>query len=112
MQFLAEQWGTVFLLMTATQPIIGQGKELAQNVQPFPVSRHTYQYVEERITVDDLPHLLEDRLPIHEGCGLIVLNTKKSAYEAWLSFRGIFMALSCFCPGLWLQSTVGRQWNA
>lgn len=87
MQFLAEQWGTVFLLMTATQPIIGQGKELAQNVQPFPVSRHTYQYVEERITVDDLPHLLEDRLPIHEGCGLIVLNTKKSAYEAWLKLQ-------------------------
>ncbi len=87
MELLAEQCGTVFLLMTATQPHIGKGTELAAGIQPFSKSRHTYECLDEKIPIEDLPYLLESHLPIDDGCGLVVLNTKKSAFQAWRKLR-------------------------
>ncbi len=87
MELLAEQCGTVFLLMTATQPHIGKGTELAAGIEPFSKSRHTYECLDEKIPFEDLPYLLESHLPIDDGCGLVVLNTKKSAYQAWCKLR-------------------------
>lgn len=87
MELLAEQCGTVFLLMTATQPHISKGTELAAGIQPFSESRHTYEYLDEKIPIEDLPYLLESHLPVDDGCGLVVLNTKKSAFQAWRELR-------------------------
>ncbi len=87
MEFLAKQWNIVFLLMTATQPLIAKGQELAADVKPFQGTRHTFQFVDDKISLEDLPYLLESQLPVDEGCGMVVLNTKKSAYEAWLALK-------------------------
>lgn len=83
MKLLAERCGVVFLLMTATQPLIGTGMELAQDVTPFPKSRHTYQFLSEKYSIGDLLGLLESHLPLRDGSGMVVLNTKKSAFQAW-----------------------------
>ncbi len=88
MEFLAKELGTVFLLMTATQPLIGRGLELAVGVKPFPKPRHIYEYLNEKVPMKDLGHLLKDCLPTRNGCGLMVFNTKKSAYRAWKSLQG------------------------
>jgi len=83
MAYLAEHWGTTFLLMTATQPLIGQGRELAQGIEPFPKSRHTYEFLDQKFELQQLPQVLREHLPFCEGSGMMVLNTKKSAYELW-----------------------------
>lgn len=83
LSFLSEKWGTTFILMTATQPHIGKGLEIAPSDLDFPYNRHTYHVLPDKHNLNELPELLYDNLPVDRGSGLIVLNTKKSALRVY-----------------------------
>jgi CRISPR-associated endonuclease/helicase Cas3 len=84
MTFLSKKLGTSFILMTATQPQIFRGKELApQNLQ-FPFNRHTYKVLPGKYYLDNIPQLLEKHIEdFDKHSGLIVLNTKKAAFKVY-----------------------------
>jgi CRISPR-associated endonuclease/helicase Cas3 len=87
LSFLSEKWGTAFILMTATQPHIGEGREIAPPDLDFPYNRHTYSVLPGKHSLDELPELLCDKLSVDDGSGLIVLNTKKSALKIYQLLR-------------------------
>ena len=85
LQYLSDKWKTVFLFMTATQPRMVSGEELApcQVVKQRPFkTRHIFKILEGTHDLTELPDLLQDNLPDWEGSGLVVLNTKRSALKA------------------------------
>jgi CRISPR-associated endonuclease/helicase Cas3 len=86
LSFLAEKFGTYFLLMTATQPQIrqyaGRGCEISPEIFHFPEIRHRYQIsdLDSTQTLTDLEDLIiKEKLLDGKPQGLIVLNTKKAA---------------------------------
>jgi len=82
--FLSQKWNTVFLLMTATQPHIIATQEIAPAHVSFPYVRHQYQALMERkYKMEELAEILEENLPIHESSGLVVMNRKKAALDAY-----------------------------
>lgn len=88
---LSETWKTTFLLMTATQPRIVPAPEIRELAPPtvrFPKNRHNYRFVPGKHRLEDLPMLLEEGVPsFRERSGLVVCNTKRSAYDVWRTLR-------------------------
>jgi CRISPR-associated endonuclease/helicase Cas3 len=85
LKYIHEKWCTVFILMTATQPEIvnrAWSVELAPTIR-FPLKRHRYKFLPGRYTVPDLPELLREHGLLSGKPGLVVMNTKKSALEAF-----------------------------
>lgn len=93
MRFLHEKLGTVFILMTATQPRIFTriGTEnLSLEIAPaceLPFCRQEYIIDKAEYTLEELWDLLNTHLPVVEKSGLIVLNTRKSALAVWQMFK-------------------------
>lgn len=90
LSYLSQKWNTFFLLMTATQPQIASQKELAPQNTFFPYNRHQYEIVMnedkediKKVKINELVDILKDRLPTHERSGLVVVNRKKAAIEAF-----------------------------
>jgi len=90
LSYLSQKWNTFFLLMTATQPQIASHRELAPPNAFFPFNRHQYEIIMEenkedikKIKLNELADILKDRLPTHERSGLVVVNRKKAAIEAF-----------------------------
>lgn len=90
LHWLAQQLGTVFILMTATQPEIAKGIELTPRTYQFPRVRHCFHWQAEK---KSLPDLVEQLLEwgMREKSTLLVLNTRKEALLAYeeLCRRGI-----------------------
>jgi CRISPR-associated endonuclease/helicase Cas3 len=85
LKYIHKKWGTVFILMTATQPAIANGaerRELAPAIK-FPFERHRYQFLPGKHTVSDLSGLLREHELLSGKSGLVVMNTRKSALEAF-----------------------------
>ncbi len=87
---LAAKLGSYFILMTATQPQIGiqpgVDKEIAPQTYRFPEKRHRYQVcnIEEPVLLPELETLLrEEELITDSTQGMLVLNTKRSALQAY-----------------------------
>lgn len=85
LEFLNKKLGTIFILMTATQPAIGNYTELAPKTQ-MPVNRHKYKFIRGRHTLSDIADILHENVDYKSKSGMIILNTKKSAYEAYQIF--------------------------
>jgi CRISPR-associated endonuclease/helicase Cas3 len=93
--YLSEKFGTAFIFMTATQPEIlkldskdttPNGVKKVQELAPdvtLPFKRHRYKFLSEKYKIADLPNLLKAHVPFYEKSGLIILNTRKSALEAF-----------------------------
>jgi len=79
--FLSKEYGTFFILMTATQPEIAKGIEIAPPVK-IPRSRHSYKIVEGKKQIEDIEEILD-----FKGSGLMVFNTKKSAFTAYEKYK-------------------------
>jgi len=80
LEFLSEKMGTTFILMTATQPRMIEGREIAPEKVEFPYNRHTYKILPGKYQIENISNLLEENIQQYrEGSGLIVLNTRKSA---------------------------------
>lgn len=90
LKFLSEKMGTTFLLMTATQPKILNGKELSTPKDHIPISEATDLTLSSRYTVERLGRLppfdLTTLVP-EKGSGLVILNTRRSALKAYELIR-------------------------
>lgn len=102
LSFLKEKWGTTFILMTATQPHIGQGEEIAPLNNDFPYNRHNYHVLPGKQILSDLPDLLHENLPVNQGSGLVVLNTKKSALEVFRMLNNQQMCAPILFLSAWM----------
>lgn len=90
MQLLVDRLQTTFILMTATQPEIARGVELAPRSYSFPRLRHRFGWQAEKRTLpDQIDELMQRGLA--EKSSLIVVNTKKEVLLAYqeLVNRGI-----------------------
>lgn len=83
MSFLSKKMGTYFILMTATQPKIAKGTELAPK-SSFPKNRHCYNIVNEKIKLSDIKQFTADR---SDNSSLLILNTRKEALKAFNFLR-------------------------
>lgn len=84
LELISQQWGTTFILMTATQPAIIQGKELAPKSVIFPRERHQIIWHKSTLPIDDLPTFLDNQGWSAKDC-LIILNTRESALRTYLA---------------------------
>ncbi|HHV76040.1 MAG TPA: CRISPR-associated endonuclease Cas3'' [Syntrophothermus lipocalidus] len=98
-KLLSEKMGTVFVLMTATQPEIVQGKELAPPNVRFPRVRHCFHWIPGKRTVEEAAAYIEERGLIQRDC-LLVLNTRRSALLMWLEMKK--RGLSPYFLSAWL----------
>ncbi len=82
MQLLVDRLQTTFILMTATQPEIAKGVELAPRSYSFPRIRHRFEWHAEKRT---LPAQVEELLQrgVSDKNSLMVVNTKKEALLAY-----------------------------
>ena len=107
--FIHERWGTVFILMTATQPKIFEGTELAPSVR-FPFNRHRYRFVEGRHLLSDLPGLLREHIPaFSESSGMLVFNTRGSARAAYELLKPLFGDAPVFMLSRWMTPRHRRE---
>ena len=88
LKFLSEKLGTYFILMTATQPMIAKGEELAPKVS-FPRNRHEYNVSNEKITVDDMKVLIEENAVHNNVSSLVIMDTRKEALKSYVLLRNI-----------------------
>jgi CRISPR-associated endonuclease/helicase Cas3 len=84
LELIAKKWDTTFILMTATQPRIVEGVELVKEKVHFPRERYSINWVDEPLTVDDLPVFLDDKGWRTED-SLVILNTRESALRTFLA---------------------------
>lgn len=85
LSYISKKFGTVFILMTATQPQIAVAQELTPSPINFPLTRHRYKFLKDSCyKLEDLPNiLLENCADFSEKPGMAVFNTRKSALEAY-----------------------------
>lgn len=85
-ELISKEYGTSFILMTATQPKIVQGIELVEKPVYFPKDRYIINWVGERLNIDDLPQFLDEKGWHEEDC-LIILNTRESALKTYIAAK-------------------------
>lgn len=108
LEFLSRKWGTVFILMTATQPRIVQGTELAPPCT-LPFNRHRYRFLSERHSLQELPDLLQKYTPFAQKSGMVVLNTRKSALTAYRMLKPLLGDAPVFVLTRWMTSVHRRR---
>ncbi len=81
LEFLSKKYGTFFIMMTATQPQLVKGIEIAPTVR-MPRSRHFYNIINGKKKIDDIENFID-----FKGSGLMVFNTKKSALAAYEKYK-------------------------
>jgi len=97
-QFLSQKLGTIFILMTATQPYILDKKvgrkELAPRKYNFPKNRHQYQVVDlmQSFEMGKVLEIIEENRLVDMGSGLVVLNTRRAAIQAFDMLTNSFLA--------------------
>lgn len=109
LSYLNEKWGTTFILMTATQPHIGQGEEIAPADNDFPHNRHNFSVLPEKQKLNDLPEMLNANLRIRQGSGLVVLNTRRSALEVFRMLKGSHMDAPILFLSAWMAPKHRRR---
>lgn len=109
LSYLSQEWHTFFLLMTATQPEIVTCRELAPPDTVFPYNRHQYEVLMDeasgkikKITVDELPLVLGDKLPVRELSGMVVVNRKKAAIRAYRALESLELEAPLLLLSGWL----------
>jgi len=104
LNFLSERLGIFFILMTATQPYLPSSTpdhEIAPPSMTFPSIRHVYQVLPDKYDLDDLPILLKAHLPV-ERSGMVVLNTKQEALQAFKLVQEMYLGGEYFFLSGWL----------
>ena len=91
--------------MTATQPFfqnVSKNNELAPPNVTFPQNRHNYRILPDKYEINDLLNILFDNDIPFEKSGAIVLNTKKTAIEAYNLLSSFVEADNIFFLSGWL----------
>lgn len=102
LNYLSDKLGTTFLFMTATQPHIRAAAELAPRNLSRPFERHRYLVKSKKYEFDELQDLLCDNLPVAEGSGLIVLNTKIAVIKAYALLKSIITDVPILFLSAWM----------
>jgi len=84
LEVIQQYWDASFILMTATQPRIIAGVELAEEPVHFPQERYTVNWVNKTMSIEDLP-LFMDKKGWEQKDSLIILNTRESALRVFLA---------------------------
>lgn len=109
LSFIHERWETVFILMTATQPKIYDGVELAPPLR-FPFERHRYRFVEGDHRLEDVPALLQEHVPGYkERSGMMVFNTRMAARRAWDMIKEHLPDAPVFMLSRWMTPQHRRE---
>ncbi|GHV33594.1 CRISPR-associated helicase/endonuclease Cas3 [Synergistales bacterium] len=108
LEYIHEKWKTVFIFMTATQPEIAKGVELAPKIQ-FPFKRHRYKYLPGKYTVADLPGVIKEHTPFAKESGLIVMNTRKSALSVFLLIKQEMKDIPVYMLSRWMSPQHRRE---
>lgn len=85
-ELLAKEFATTFILMTATQPKIVEGVELVCEPVCFPKERYCINWIEEKLTIEELPVFLDEK-GWQENDSLIIMNTRESALKTYLAAK-------------------------
>ncbi|MHB1421483.1 MAG: CRISPR-associated helicase Cas3' [Bacillota bacterium] len=86
LEFIASHLNTTFILITATQPGIARGKEIAPANIRIPKCRYTATFLNEPISVDQmLDTVVKHGLPARNT--MIVANTRRAALDILFSIR-------------------------
>ena len=108
LSYISQKFGTVFILMTATQPQIADAQELAPPVA-FPFVRHRYKFLEGSYKLTELPDILRENCAgFAEKSGMAVFNTRKSALEAYRILKPLLGKHTYMLSG-WMTSNHKRQ---
>jgi len=90
---ISENLGTIFILMTATQPRIAKGEELTPYPVYFPGERHRIHWIKKtddngewRYTVQEAAAFMKDK-GVFQRDSLLVLNTRRSALMMWIEMK-------------------------
>lgn len=84
LELISKQWGATFILMTATQPAIIKGKELAPESVVFPKERHQIIWQKSPLQIEELPSFMDGKGWAEKDC-LVILNTRESALRTYLA---------------------------
>lgn len=87
LSLFSEKLNTTFILMTATQPEIARGLELAPRAYFFPMIRHRFEWRRERTTVPELLGSPDIISKLQDKSALLVFNTHRSALLAYLELQ-------------------------
>lgn len=85
LELLADKLNTTFILMTATQPEIVDGKEITPCPIHFPQVRHEF-YWSGKMTIPEIISFL-DRRRFFDCNYLLVLNTRKAALKMYIELK-------------------------
>lgn len=99
LELISQQWQTTFILMTATQPAIIRGTELAPEAVVFPQERHRIIWQNSPLAGDDLPVFLDEKGWAQKD-SLVILNTRASALRTYLA--ALERRLPAFLLSRWL----------
>jgi len=94
LQFISQKLGTIFILMTATQPQLFSAREGRKELTPhpysFPKNRHRYQIIDLAQTFDleKIVDIMQENHLTGNNSGLVVLNTRKAALQAFDLIKG------------------------
>lgn len=102
LNYLSDKLGTTFLFMTATQPHINAAAELAPRDLSRTFERHRYLVKSKKYEFDELCDLLCDNLPVTQGSGLIVLNTKRAAIKAYEALKTVITDAPMLFLSAWM----------
>lgn len=109
LSYLSKKCNTYFLLMTATQPHIACDQELAPPNTCFPYNRHLYEVLMDenkkeikKVRMNELAVILKERLPLQEYSGLIVVNRRKEAIEAYKVLKSLELNAPILLLSSWL----------
>ena len=89
LQFMSQAMGSVFILMSATQPHIlpktQKSYELAPQKCSFPKARHNYhiQDMEKAYEINSILSIINSQDLCQQQAGLVVMNTRRAALEAF-----------------------------
>ena len=84
LEFIAEKLNTTFILITATQPEMVRGKELAPQNISIPKCRYQASYFKEPLGIEQMLDILTS-YEMERKSTLIVVNTRRAALEVFFS---------------------------
>ncbi len=102
LNYLSKKLNTTFLFMTATQPQIQATVELAPYGLEQPFERHRYVVLRDKYDINELSNLLLTHLPVHDGSGLVVLNTKRAALMIYNALKEIVIEEHILFLSTWM----------
>ncbi len=86
LKLLSKELGSVFILMTATQPEIAKGNELTSVPVSFPFVRHEFHWLNRPLSISEAAEFLVGKGFLAHS-SLVVLNTRQAALRMYIEMK-------------------------